>query len=654
MAFLTDQQLLELAAAHHQAGRFAEAEAIYRRLLGSYPGHPGLLNELGILAMRSGRPVEARQWFEQAVAADSQRADFLNNLGMVLEAMGEFAPAAVALENALRCDPKLGAAFYNLGNVRMKQGELSAARDLFRQALECDPAHPQAHLNLGLALSKMGQLDEAVTAYRAGLARASGFAPLWNNLGNALKNRGDHDGAIHAYQAGLAGGADALCINNLGDSLLESGRAAEASECFRQAVTLNPTLHEAHSNLIFSLHLLPESTPEQIAAEAHRWWTLHGEPIAAQRRWHHNDRSPERRLRIGYVSPDFRAHPVGRHMLPIVLGHDRKQFEVFCYSDVNAADELTTQFREAADHWRDTARMTDVEIADAVARDRIDILIDLALHTHGNRLLVFARKPAPVQVTFAGYPGTTGLGNIDYRLTDRFLEPPDLSSEHGAEEPIGLAGSFWLFEGEANELPERAADHRVVLGGLSKFTKVNPRVVALWSRVLRGVPEARLVLLCPEGESRERVAEQFEREGIARERIECVARSSRAEFLALLGRVDLLLDTFPYNAHTTLCEALWMGVPAVSLVGETAVSRGGLSILSQVDLGELAVSSEDEYVRVATRLANDLSELSGLRTGLRERMRRSPLMDAAAYVRDLEQHFRVMWQRWCAAEGTRS
>lgn len=651
MVFLTDQQLLELAATHHRAGRFGDAEAIYRRLLASHPGQPDLLNEIGILAMRAGRATEARQWFEQAVAANSTRGDFFNNLGMVLETLRDFAAAATALEHAMRCDPHLAAPCYNLGNVRMSQGEWSAACELFRSALARDPAHTQSYLNLGLVLSWIGRLDEAIATYRAGLARAPGVAPLWNNLGNALKLRGDHEGAIQAYEAGLAGGADALCINNAGDSLMELGRVVEASACFRQALALNPSLHEAHSNLIFSLHLLPESTSEQIAAEAHRWWIQHGEPFTAERRPHSNERSPGRRLRIGYVSPDFRDHPVGRHVLPIVRGHDRAAFEVFCYSDVNAPDEVTAQFRGAADHWRDVVLMTDAELAGAIVGDGIDLLIDLALHTRGNRLQVLARKPAPVQITFAGYPGTTGLPTIDYRLTDRFLDPPDRPASHYTEESIRLAGSFWLFAGESVERPARAPECGVVFGALNKFTKVNACVVALWSRVLREAPATRLRLLCPEGESRKRVLGQFEQEGIGRGRIECVSRSSRAEFLTMLGRVDLLLDTFPYNGHTTLCEALWMGVPAVSLASETAVSRGGLSILSQVGLGELAVTTEDDYVRTAAALANDVPRLTELRAGLRQRMLASPLMDAPAYVRDLEQRYRAMWQRWCARSG---
>jgi predicted O-linked N-acetylglucosamine transferase (SPINDLY family) len=402
-----------------------------------------------------------------------------------------------------------------------------------------------------------------------------------------------------------------------------------------------------------ALHLHPDATPESIAEECGRWWRQHGAPLSIAPVVVLGDRDPERRLRVGYVSPDLREHPVGRHLWPVMRAHDASQFEIVIYSDAQRPDGMTAQFRDCAALWQDSGWWSDEQLAGQIRRDRVDILVDLSQHSAGNRLRVFAQKPAPVQVSFAGYPGSTGVETIGWRITDRFLDPPEDRSLAG-EELIRLPDSFWCFDplGETpsvNTLPVFEAGV-VTFGCLSKFSKVNARVLGCWSEVLRRVPRSRLVLLCPAGDTRVRVQSVFQQQGIDGERVTFLDRQPRADYFETHHELDLILDPFPYNGHMTTLDALWMGVPVVSLTGRTPVSRGGLSLLSNVGLPELAASTTEGYIRIAVDLAVDLPRLAALRAGLRERMQTSPLMDVARFTRGLESVYRAIWRRACRGE----
>jgi protein O-GlcNAc transferase len=287
-----------------------------------------------------------------------------------------------------------------------------------------------------------------------------------------------------------------------------------------------------------------------------------------------------------------------------------------------------------------------------VREDSIDILVDLALHMAGSRLLAFARKPAPVQVTFAGYPGTTGLSAIDYRLTDPYLDPPGLSDQFYSEESIRLADTFWCYdplsaEPAPNDLPARR-DGWVTFGCFNNFCKVNDSVLGLWARAVRAVERSRLVLAAPEGTARQHVQDLLDREGVSGDRVTMVNYRPRSSYLELYHGIDIALDTFPYNGHTTSLDALWMGVPLVTLVGQTVVGRAGLSQLTNLGLPELIGHSADQYVEIAVELADDLPRLAELRATLRDRMQGSPLMDAPGFARSVESAYRSMWRRWCA------
>jgi predicted O-linked N-acetylglucosamine transferase (SPINDLY family) len=356
-------------------------------------------------------------------------------------------------------------------------------------------------------------------------------------------------------------------------------------------------------------------------------------------------------LKIGYVSADFRDHVVGRNVLTLLGQHDREDFEVWCYSGAIPPDSMTAQFHTLAGGWRDVVGLSVEKLARLIRNDGIDILVDLALHAAGNQLPVFARKPAPVQVSFAGYPGNTGLSTIEYHISDRHLEAKAVRDR---KENAFLIDSFWCYDPcgarvEVNELPAHQAG-TITFGCLNNFCKINEPVLKLWARVLRATSDSRLVMLTGLGSHRQRTLAFLKQQGIDNHRIDFYEPCPREKYLQLYHQLDIVLDTFPYNGHTTSLDALWMGVPVVSLAGERTVSRGGLSQLSNLGFSELVAFTEDDFVQIATLLANDLSRLTDFRRTLRARMAGSVLMDARQFARDIESAYRRMWQQWCAKQ----
>jgi protein O-GlcNAc transferase len=367
---------------------------------------------------------------------------------------------------------------------------------------------------------------------------------------------------------------------------------------------------------------------------------------------HANERDPERRLRIGYVSPDFREHVVGRFLLPLLTSHDKRAVEVFAYAHVPRPDALTESLRACTDSWRSIVGLSDAQAADLIRQDRIDILVDLTMHMDRNRLLVFARKPAPIQATYLAYCASTGLETMDYRLSDPYLDPPGMDESVYSERTIRLPETYWCYQ-PASETPEVSplpALERgyVTFGCLNNFCKVSEPTLAAWAKLLRAVPRSQLLLHAHAGSHRLRVQGFLEHEGLEPARVRFTGIVPLREYFQLYHRIDIALDTFPYGGGTTTCDALWMGVPVVSLVGPTAVGRGGLSILSNVGLPELVGGKEEDYVRIGREWAGDLPRLSHLRSTLRQRMASSPLMDGPHLARNVEAAYRQMWRTWCA------
>jgi protein O-GlcNAc transferase len=482
-------------------------------------------------------------------------------------------------------------------------------------------------------------------------SRTRPSAGAHNSLGNLFKEQGRHEEALTCFRQALRLRPDFVdAFNNLGVALKDQGQISEALNCYRRALHSQPD-PKHHSNLIYTLCYSLEPDALAIAEEAARWNEQHAAPHTKSVPVHGNDRSPDRRLRVGYVSPDFRDHVVGRNVWPLFREHDHSQFEIFCYSHLRKPDNLTRSFQGCADAWRDVADLKDEQLAQHVRNDRVDILIDLAVHTADNRLLVFAQKPSPIQVSFAGYPGTTGLTTIDYRLTDPYLDPPGQHDDWYSEQSLRLPDSFWCYDPLGNELPVKAlpalTQGHLTFGCLNNFCKVNVPVLKLWAQVMQGIERSHLLLLAPEGSHRKQTIEFLAQHGISAERVTFIGFQPRLCYLELYHRIDLGLDTFPYNGHTTSLDALWMGVPVVTLVGATVVGRAGLSQLTNVGLPELVAATPEQFVRVVVELAQDVPRLSRLRAALRERMQASPLMDARRFTRGIEAAYRMMWRRWC-------
>lgn len=652
MAGPATTQALRSAIQHHQAGRLPQAATLYRSVLARDPACVDALHYLGLIEFQFARYPEAAELLRRAAARAPRDPAVHGNLGAVYSALHRFDESVVSLRHALALRPQDPVALSNLGKSLTALGQLPEALSALQQAAALRPSDANTHNNLGNFFKVRRQFDEAAASFRQAITLQPDFVEALNNMGTVLVLQGRNDEALPCLERACTLRPDDADIrNNLGSLLALRGQLADGMASFRRALELQPGRADIHSNLILLLQYHAGDNEAVLATERQQWQRQHARPLAAQIPPHGNERSPDRRLRLGYVSADFRDHVVGYNLLPLFAQHRHDQFQIFCYAQVPQPDSLTEKFRALADHWRDIAPLNDAQLAEQVRQDGIDVLVDLALHSAKNRLLAFARKPAPVQVSFAGYPAGTGLETIDCHLTDPYLEPalPDEPSRPDA--PFRLPHTFWCYvpqtvDQPVNPLPA-LTNGFVTFGCLNNFCKVTDATLRHWTQVLLAVPQSRLLLLIPEGRPRQQILEAMTRATIAPERITFVDRQPREKYLALYHRIDLGLDTFPYNGHTTSLDSYWMGVPVVTLVGPTGVSRAGWSQLSNLGLTELAAHHETDFVRIVATLAQDTSRLSALRAGLRERMQRSPLMDAPRFCQGIESAYRTLWQRWC-------
>ena len=422
--------------------------------------------------------------------------------------------------------------------------------------------------------------------------------------------------------------------------------------CFRQALELRPDYSGAHSNLLFTLSYVDGISQEQIYRLHREYHRRHAAALSRLQLPHANERDPDRRLKVGYISPDFRAHACAFFLAPLFAHHDRTRVEVYAYAEVAHPDAVTARLRGLVPHWRSTVGLSDEQVAALIRADGIDVLVDLAGHTANSRLLALARKPAPVQLTYLGYPATTGLETMDYRLTDGRAEPAGLSERYYTEKLVRLPHSLWCYQPfadmpEVTELPALGRGY-LTFGSFNNFAKIGPRVVALWAEVLRAVPTSRLVMVTvPAGETQAELRQRFADHGIEPDRLELHDRLGREAYLRLFGEVDVALDPFPCNGGTTTCDALWMGLPVVALVGTTFLSRASYSVLAAAGLEFLAAPTPADYVALCVRLEAEREALAGLRAGLRAQLSASPLLDAPGFAHDVETVYRRLWQDWC-------
>ena len=563
-------------------------------------------------------------------------ADILLRKGMQDE-------AREVLRQTAREEPSCAGALYLLAVLRGGDGCPGEAADLLQQVLLLDPGDAKSLNALGVALQELGRAEEACTRYREALAREPRSEQARVNLALLLKREGRLSDSERVLAEGIALDQGSVWLRyNLANVLHHQGRSLDATAAYREVLRLDPEHLDARQNLLFALHYSPQFSDRQIFAEHLR---------AARRRPFRPLPSPcaklrsrrGGRIRIGYLSPDFREHAVASFIEPVLKKHDRERFEIFCYANVSRPDRTTERLKGMSVEWRDIFGVTDEDAAGMIEADGIDILIDLAGHTSGNRLPLLARRPAPLQLTWIGYPDTTGLAAIDYRITDRLADPPGRERYH-SERLIRLPRSFscYLPPEDAPDLapPPCGESGRITFGSFNNLSKVTPEVIELWSRVLHAVPGSRFLIKGRPLADREvsgRIRGLFESFGIEPGRIEISGgEPSMREHLAQYRRVDVALDTFPYNGTTTTCEALWMGVPVVTLSGTRHASRTGASILANCGLSDLIATDGDGYLEIARRVAGDVERLRDFREGARERLARSPLLDAAGLTRELE------------------
>ncbi len=598
---------------------------------------------------------EARDLYEQVCKTDPVDADAWLMLGAVHGLLGNPADAAVCCHRAASLEPGNPQAHYNLATALKDLGRLEEAASAYREALRCKPDYADAWDALGYALMSLGRHNEAVAAYREVLRYAPKSAKAHANLGASLHTAGHLEEAVEAYREALRlDHLNAGIQDSLGCALSDQGRLEEAMQNHRKALAMAPGYSTAHSNLLMTMHYLPGPDPDRIFEEHKSWARIHTGTIRRSTQYE-NSRDVNRCLKVGYVSSDFRAHSVAFFIEPILARHDRGKIESICYSGVTNPDATTRRLRQLAGRWRDIGTLTDEQVVEAIRQDGVDILVDLAGHTPGNRLKVFARKPAPIQVTYLGYPDTTGLEAMDYRLTDAQTDPPG-AEKYYTEKLVRLPDGFLCYQPlddcpPVSPLPSQERGH-VTFGSFNNLSKINSNVIELWAGLLQSVPGARLLIKSPsltDATTRERYYGLFERQGIGRDRVALQGRTAtQAEHLALYSRLDIALDTFPYNGTTTTCEALWMGVPVITLTGRTHAGRVGRSLLSTVGLSELIAESPEGYVSRAATLAANKSRLSELRTGMREHVRSSLLCNSRTFTHNLEVAYRTMWHQWCS------
>ncbi len=678
---------LQAALALHQSERLAEAEAAYRRILEQTPDEVQALRFLGVLLCQTNRYAEAVTVLNRAVALDAGDAGTMSNLGVALTALKRYEEAVARLEEAARLTPTASDVWYNLARARRGTGRLVEALAAYERALALQPDDPIIRNNRGNVLQDLGRFEEALADYQQALSFRPDYVEARYNSGKALMvldrleeaaaqvemalrtRPQDSDmllrlGYIRCaqrrYEEGRACFEQVLALEpasvgarlNLGDVLLDHGRAVEAQALFREALDLAPDSIDANDQWVCVFNYLPDDDPEEILRQHLCWSERVERPLLPTQPVHANVKDPVRRLRIGYVSPDFWNHPVATFFAPVLEAHDRARVEVFCYAQAIKRDGITERLQAAADGWCEIIGLGDENVAERIREDRVDILVDLTGHFADNRLPAFAYKPAPVQVSWLGYPATTGMRSIDYRLSDRHADPEDGLT---TEELVRLPHGFHAYQPPSDappvaEPPCLSGGH-VTLGSFNNFAKVSSRCLDLWAAVLLAVPSARF--LCKsrcmaETSNRDYIHAEFAARGIDPQRVELLAWAPDVVgHLALYGRVDVALDTFPYTGTTTTCEALWMGCPVVSLAGRTHAARVGVSLLHNAGFPEWIAQTPDTYVEQAAALAVDPERLRTLRARMRERLRDAPLLDVPRFARDLEEAYRRMWRRWC-------
>ena len=674
----------------HQAGRIADAQAVCREILERAPRHFDALHLLGVTEYQSGRYEEADRLLQQALLVEPRSAAALSNHGIVLHDLKRYEAALARYEKAIALKPDYAEAFSNRAATLTELGRYAEAVASCDRATVLKPEYPEAHSNRGNALCHMRRFDEALTSCERALALRPGYADALSNRGNALIELGRFDEAMASYDAALSlkpGLAAAwvgrgnvfLNLNRYGEAFAafqkalainpdslkalaqlahyyeRHGRMAEAIACYDRVLAVKPDFPEVISNKIFALDLVPQAGFAEHQDARREWWRKVGVKIAARSPPRHaNDRDPARRIVLGYVSADFRRHSAATIFWPVLAHHDKTRFEVICYSCSTIRDDVTQDFQRVADRWIDAVQLSDEELAERVRVDKVDVLIDLSGHSGGNRLGVFARKPAPVQVTAWGHGTGTGLPTIDYLFSDPVTIPEEtrpLYAEKIYDLPCVIMSALPPIELPRGE-PPVLTNGFITFGVFNRITKISDDALGVWARVMHEVPDAKLVMkdgAYDEPALRDLLRQRFAAHGIVGERIDFLGSSPREQHLAAFGTTDIALDPFPQNGGVSTWEALHMGVPVIAKLGHSAPSRLSGAILASIGMQDWVGHTADDYVALAVKFAGMPQLLKRLRRELPGQIATAPSGNATLYTRAVERAYRTMWENDCRA-----
>ena len=644
----------DIAFALKASGRLDEAIAHSQKAIKIRPDYARALCNMGVMLKDKGRLEDSIAAYQKAIAINPQYAEAYHNMGIALKTLGQFKEAVSCLEKALTLKPDLAGAYYVMADILQDEGKMIAAESCYLKGLSLNPGNAAVHLNLGAVYHKLNKVEKAIVCYKKAIEIDPESAAYYSNCGSAYQQLGKIKEAIVCYKKAIEIDPEfAMPYSKCGSAYINLVNFEKAAWWFKKALELEPTDSTIHSDFLFYQHYDPEIDARQLLAEAENWQQRHGNIQNVSFTPFQTDHLDDR-IRIGYVSPDFRQHSVSMFLLPLFSEHDHERFEIFCYSNVRCYDRISRRIEDLSDHWCSISGLDDRKTATKIHRDDVHILVDLAGHSGDNRLPVFAFKAAPIQVNWLGFPGTTGMRAMDYRITDAVADPEGEADEGHTETLVRLSDGFLCYS-PPEDVPDISAPPfgktgAITFGSFNNLPKISERVVEAWSRILRRVPGTSLLMKSKalrDKSVKERYIGLFEANGISADRVVMLSHlPSITEHLNLYSRIDIALDTFPYNGTTTTCEALWMGVPVISLNGNRHAARVGASILKHIGLPDLIAETEDEYVSRAVQLSHDRDLLTNLRETIRGRMKRSPICDAASFARKMENAYMEMYEDW--------
>lgn len=632
----------------NEAERWSESEPVLRSVLSDVPDHPLALLNLGNSLHSQGRSQEAIALYRRALELHPSYHDARVNLAVALKALGKHDQATAELQSALDSEPRHPQALFEQGRMLADQKRYQEAEQVFRRVISIDPNHHQAMYCLGIVLSDQGHWPQATEVYAEVVRMRPDLPEAYQAMAVTLRYCNRITESIVALEKALQLRPDfTLALQSYGSVLAEAGRIEEGIEVWRRGLRINPNQPDFRSNIAYTLSMVDGVTRADLWRE-HRAWAEHHAKKASEEmqlaKAHGSLAGDRRKIRIGYISPDLRLHSVCYFLIPLLESHDKERFEIYCYSDVSNPDQTTLKIQQLSDHWRDVLGKPSVQVHRIIQEDQIDILIDLAGHTMGNRMELFGLRAAPIQASWLGYPETTGLPTVDYKIADRIVYPESQDGKYSSEQILRLPNGYHCYLAppgcpDVSDLPAKRNGY-ITFGSFSSLAKLTPSTVGLWSEVLKQVPDSKLLLKArqlSDSTVRDRYCSMFAACGIPRSRLRLeVAIAETIEHLGFYKEIDIALDTYPYNGTTTLCEGLWMGVPPVSLCGGVPASRVGASLLHSLGMVDWVAESPEEFVAIAKSKSLDIDGLAALRMGLRDRFAQSTLGSPKRFALEFE------------------